>query len=135
MTLGRPPPLHNLNVLPLPRPMDDVYLVPGTRACEQPEGRTAITAFNVENLKLAKLLGSILENIYHPASSQSGPWLNGDPAPSAVHRDISTIMHMDSCLKQLADNLPDAFRWGSSPSILSGTDSVIQRQRNVLQAR
>ncbi|KIW44027.1 uncharacterized protein PV06_05070 [Exophiala oligosperma] len=137
MTLGRPPTLHNVNVLPLPRPIDDVYLVPGTRSCEQPEGHMAVTAFNVENLKLAKLLGNILEKIYHTASSQSspGPWLNENPAPSAVHRDISAIMHMDSCLKQFADNLPEALRWDGNASILSEGDSVLQRQRNVLQAR
>jgi len=122
-------------MLPLPRSIDDKYLTPGTRACEQPEGSLAVAAFNVENVRLAQLLGKILENIYHPVSSQPGPWLNGDPGPNTIHRDISAIMHMDSFLKQFADNLPDALRWDRDAESLSEGDVVVQRQRNLLEAR
>lgn len=128
MTLGRLPSLRIVEDVPLPLPVDDEYWAMGQNPGYQPPGSYSILMFNVENIKLAKLLAAILERVYHPPSkskAQSGH----------QHEDFSAMLTLDSELNAAADSIPDVIHWERLHELNENVPLVLRRQSNVLHAR
>ncbi|WYZ36214.1 hypothetical protein EsH8_XI_000097 [Colletotrichum jinshuiense] len=126
MTLGRPPGIMVNDDVPLPDAIDDDYLQGNNPG--QPVNLVSQNIFNVENIKLTKILDMILRRIYHP------------PPHSAPSRpdfsNWSTLLHLDSLLQECRNAVPAPLDWDSHPETpLSGRSRVLRRQANVLQAR
>ncbi len=124
MTLGRPPVLQMTDDVLLPAAVDDEFIGTSTDPCRQPEGTASQNLFMIENIRLAKILGKILDSIYWPRSSS----------------DFSAIVRLDSLLEDFRSSLVDALRWwGGGPERDYGAatyrDHVLRRQTNVLHAR
>jgi hypothetical protein len=126
MTLGRPPSLRTVGDVPLPLPVDDEYWALDSDAGCQPHGVYSRHIFNVQNIKLAKILGEILERVYHPphkTEAQAGHKLE----------DLPTILALDSELNSLADSFPDVIHWERGYGL--DVPLLLKRQSNVLHAR
>lgn len=124
MTLGRPPVLQMTDDVLSPAAVDDEFIRAGTDPCRQPEGIPSQTLFMIENIRLAKILGKILDSIYWPRSSS----------------DFSAIVRLDSLLEDFRSSLVDVLRWwrpGSERDCGAATcrDHILRRQTNVLHAR
>lgn len=133
MTLGRPPSMRIINDVPLPSPIDDAHLPLHGDGSHQPEGTYSVNLFTVENIKLAKILAIILDQIYHPASTE--PSFRSHPVSHPNHQDLSTVMHLDTLLEDFKNSLPDGIHWDRVAEMSTGTPPVIKRQSNVLHAR
>jgi hypothetical protein len=122
MILGRPPLFRITDDVPLPSSVDDDFIQLTEDTCHQPGGMVSKNLFMVENIKLAKILNTILSRIY--------------TVPSSSPSDFGVLV--------LLDNLLEDFR-RSLPAVLSlDTDfmdseepisRVLVRQTNVLRAR
>ncbi|PKS13398.1 hypothetical protein jhhlp_000169 [Lomentospora prolificans] len=134
MTLGRPHSMHMRHDVPLPRPIDDENLVIGRDNNCQPEGTDSIIGFMVQNAKLAKILGQILDRIYH---SKSGTFGSPEEIRAAtVHsEDFTSISHLDSILEEFSSSVPDVLCWNRPRRDSATRQHVFKRQSNVLMAR
>ncbi|KAF4332007.1 transcription activator acu-15 [Fusarium beomiforme] len=124
MTLGRPPILQITDDVLLPAAVDDEFIRPGIETYVQPEGIISQNLFMVENIRLAKILNKILASIYWPSLSS----------------DFSALVRLDGLLDNFKNSLVDALRWWDIETTQEqGTptprNQLLQRQRNVLQAR
>ncbi|KAK2000878.1 hypothetical protein LX36DRAFT_653935 [Colletotrichum falcatum] len=126
MTLGRPPLLPTTADVLLPAAVDDEFIRTNQDGGgdRQPEGMPSYNLFNVENIRLAKILGKILASIYWPSSFS----------------DFSSLLRLDGALQDFKTSLVDALRWwrwgaGRNSGALAGRDLVLRRQSNSLHAR
>lgn len=76
---------------PLPSSTDDRYLSMGSQGTAHPEGTISTNQFFLENMKLMRILGSILSNVYH--SSEPGHRLTPYAIPGLVIR-LSWILRL-----------------------------------------
>lgn len=134
MTLGRPHSMHMRHDVPLPRSIDDENLIIGRDRNLQPEGTDSITLFMVQNAKLVKILGQILDRIYH---SKAGAYSSPDDIRAAtVHsEDFTSISHLDSILEEFTRAVPDVLCWNRPRKDGGPRRHVFKRQSNVLMAR
>lgn len=132
MTLGRPPTLHRINNLPLPNPIDDEYLLHSSTPNCQPDGVFPRTAFSVHNIKLAIILGDILDKVYNVpsklASAQAGGTDSADNFENA-----NELLRLDLVLENFSNELPQMLRWDRPGAV--NTDLTLRRQTNILHAR
>ncbi|KAK6221702.1 transcription activator protein acu-15 [Colletotrichum tabaci] len=127
MTLGRPPVIMVNDDVPLPDAIDDDCLQGSNPG--QPAHLVSELLFNVENIKLTKILGMILRRVYHPPPHDAP----SRPDPSS---NVSTLFHLDSLLQECRNAVPAPLDWDRRPETpLSGRSHVLRRQANVLQAR
>ncbi|GJD00282.1 fungal specific transcription factor domain-containing protein [Colletotrichum higginsianum] len=127
MTLGRPPGIMVNDDVPLPDAIDDDCLQGSNPG--QPAQLVSELLFNVENIKLTKILGMILRRVYHPPPHDAP----SRPDPSS---NVSTLFHLDSLLQECRNAVPAPLDWDRRPDTpLSGRSHVLRRQANVLQAR
>lgn len=134
MTLGRLPLLQVNDDIPLPMAIDDEQLNFCTSGCEQPQGVISQNFFMVENLKLAKVLATILSYIYG-AGFRKPP---GQQLRSTESLDdgISALLRLDGTLEQFEASLPETLDWKVNLNLEpSPVTTIFQRQRNVLRAR
>ncbi|KAM0546453.1 hypothetical protein ACHAPJ_010809 [Fusarium lateritium] len=128
MTLGRPPSLRLFEEVPLPLAVDDEHWSEAPDSGRQPLGTYSTHMFNVENIRMAKLLGSILERVYHVPSRL--------PAQRDFEdTDLVAVLGIDRELNALATSVPDALHWERVHTLNEQIPSVIKRQSNVLHAR
>jgi hypothetical protein len=134
MTLGRPPLLQITEEVPLPSAVDDEFIDPAKDVCIQPTDVAARNLFTVENIKLAKILGTILDSIY--ISEPRAP-LNGHSHVSTAQAssDISVLIRIDNLLEDFKSRLPAQLNWARTAEALAQTDPVFERLTNVLHAR
>ncbi|KAH7121827.1 fungal-specific transcription factor domain-containing protein [Dactylonectria estremocensis] len=133
MTLGRPPSMRIVNDVPLPSPIDDAHLPLRENLTHLPEQPSAVNLFTVENIKLAKILAIILDQIYHPVSTE--PSFRNSPTPQTSHQDLNTVMHLDASLEDFKSTLPDVLRWDRAVETPPEISAVLKRQSYILQAR
>ncbi|TQN71713.1 Sorbicillinoid biosynthetic cluster transcription factor 2 [Colletotrichum shisoi] len=127
MTLGRPPGIVVNDHVPLPDAIDDDCLQGSNPG--QHSHLVSELLFNVENIKLTKILGIILRRVYHPPPHDA----QSRPDPSS---NVSTLFHLDSLLQECRNAVPAPLNWDLGPETpLSGRSRVLRRQANVLQAR
>lgn len=129
MTLGRPTTLRIAEDLPIPSNLDEEYL---SLADTPPPRRPSSGTFFVQNSKAARLLGKILDQVYHPwfdTHSQSEP----RSTRLLTSDTLSAILRLHSELEDLESSSADALR--DSDDLSSRANLMLQRQRNVLTAR
>lgn len=130
MTLGRPMSLSDAWPVKLPRAIDDEYMDPGSLIHEQPSHVFSCTYFYICTIKLYKILGSILTNVYNLY-----PALGGNKAPTEQNENnpLDTLVKMDCELSDFESNIPPQLHWkrreGEEKSL------ILERQSNVLHAR
>ncbi|KAH6894647.1 fungal-specific transcription factor domain-containing protein [Thelonectria olida] len=94
--------------------------------------------FNVESVRLGRVLEGILSKIYQP-------WLNRSPTSEAspalgsdIHHSLDNIVDLHTQLTKFEQSLPPSLSW-ESPASLDGFSQqdrrVLETQRNVLRAR
>ncbi|KAF5002531.1 hypothetical protein FGRMN_296 [Fusarium graminum] len=128
MTLGRPPVLEMTDEVLVPAAIDDEFITNDSspNSYRQPDKIISQNLFVVENIRLAKILGKILASVYWPSSSS----------------DFSALVRLDSLLEDFRTSLIDVLQWWGPQSTPHGDSEattqryhILQRQRNVLQAR
>jgi hypothetical protein len=129
MTLGRPSTPRIAEDVPIPLTLDEEYLpMVDTPPFRRPPAET----FFVQNIKAARLLGTVLDQVYHPSfnvHSQSGP-----RASRLLTSDtLSAVLRLHSELEDLEGSSTDALR--DSDDLDASARLILQRQRNVLSAR
>ncbi|SPO06482.1 uncharacterized protein DNG_09172 [Cephalotrichum gorgonifer] len=134
MTLGRPPSLYLDENVPLPLPIDDVYMPLNAPHIGQPPGTYSTNMFTVENIKLANLLGKILESVYQ-RSITAGTAASSLQGSVLTHDDLNVILHIDSQLESFADSLPPGLQWDMAAQSNDEIPPTLKRQSNVLRAR
>ncbi|KAH7556162.1 hypothetical protein BM1_06688 [Bipolaris maydis] len=134
MTLGRRPLLQVTDDVPLPTAVDDEFLDVHGDTCQQPDGVPSHNLFTVENIKLAKLLGTILDTVYF---SDSRTTSTGQAHTANAHTlpDIGTLIRLDNLLEDFKSNLPEQLNWDRDPERHQQVDYIYSRQTNVLHAR
>lgn len=132
MTLGRPPTLHRVNNLPLPEPIDDEYLFHSSTTSCQPDGRFPRAAFAVQNIKLAIILGDILDNVYKAPSKLPSTQTGGSGSMDNFE-NANELLRLDSVLETFNNELPQLLRWDRTGAV--STILTLKRQTNVLHAR
>lgn len=136
MTLGRPPTLLKMNRCPLPATIDDEFMLPDSTSRLQPEGVFPMMAFCTENIKLAILLGEVLEKIYHqpiklPHQKRGVVAAEAD----CNHEQASIIIQLDSLLQDFAARVPEMLHGNRRRAAGFPDNAIIRRQGNVLLAR
>ncbi|PVI02836.1 hypothetical protein DM02DRAFT_640994 [Periconia macrospinosa] len=126
MTLGRPPLLHVIDDVNLPTAVDDEHMDLASNVCEQPPGKISRNLFMVENIKLAKILGQILNGIYC-----------SDPRLPTSPPDFGVVVRLDSLLDDFKASLPEHLDWdrNHNTEMQEQMDLIFRRQTNVLHAR
>lgn len=140
MTLGRKPSMSIDQGLPLPSPVDDEVLerVGTAHSCTQ--GYPSINAFMVENIKLARILGNILEVLYETASDDKTRQSHSQPGPRLQRNilgfeDFSAIGWLEGQLNKFTENLPVFLQRKQNEGRGASRDVRLTRQTNVLHAR
>jgi hypothetical protein len=129
MTLGRPPTSHAADDVPIPSDLDEEYLLIADSS-SLPVG--VVGTFFVQNSRAARLLGRILDQIYHSSSSTHS---RVEPRPTQLLRPetLSTILTLHSELEDFATSNPITVYVNENGG--SRTKSILQRQHNVLYSR
>ncbi|KAH7121477.1 fungal-specific transcription factor domain-containing protein [Dactylonectria macrodidyma] len=133
MTLGRPPSMRIVNDVPLPSPIDDAHLPLHGDQMQQQEQPSTVYLFTVENIKLAKILAVILDQIYHPVSTEIS--FRNQPTSPSNHQDLNAVMQLDALLEDFKNSLPDVLRWDRIIETSPEISAVLKRQSYILQAR
>jgi hypothetical protein len=129
MTLGRPSTLRAADDVPIPSVLDD-----GNMSLDDtsslPDG--AVGTFFFQNSRAARLLGRILDQIYHPSSS-THPKVGSQPTQLLRPETLSTILNFHSELEDFESSNPITLCVNENG--VSRPNSVLQRQQNVLHSR
>lgn len=134
MTLGRPVFMRTYNDVPLPSPIDDEYIRPNQEMADQPDGLFPIMAFTGQNIKLAQILGQILDRVYH--SAQIRQTILEENATSLETPDyLQTVGFIDALMQKFMFSLPSELNWNHIGTIIEPSEQVFRRQANVLHAR
>ncbi|RFU27492.1 hypothetical protein B7463_g8838, partial [Scytalidium lignicola] len=133
MTLGRPATTSYKSAVPLPRSIDDEYLVLGNSSCVQPEKTFARTTFFVQTLSLNKILSEVLSKVYNPWNEVVRSEDGLDERSS--NNMIGVIVELDAKLVEFEQDLPGTFRWDRVDPEHLRPESLVQLQRNVLAER
>jgi hypothetical protein len=107
---------------------------PNQESLGQPDGLFPIMTFTGQNIKLAQILGQILDRIYHSAQKhQTPPEENTSSleAPDYLH----TVGMIDASMQKFMFSLPNELNWNHIGTILEPSKRVFRRQANVLHAR
>lgn len=130
MTLGRPMSLSDAWPAQLPRAIDDEYMDSTSQLCEQPPGVFSCISFYICTIKLYKILGNILTNVYnlYPVLG-----INKSSTDQNENNPLDTLVKMDCALSEFESTIPPQLHWkqreGAERSLVS------ERQSNVLHAR
>lgn len=134
MTLGRPVFMRTYNDVPLQSPIDDEYIKPNQEMAGQPDGLFSIMAFTGQNIKLAQILGQILDKVYH--SAQIRQTILKENITSLETPDyLQTVGLIDALMQKFMFSLPSELNWNHMGTILEPSEQVFRRQANVLHAR
>lgn len=129
MTLGRPSTLRITDDVPIPS-ISDEECQPLADSSSLPDA--AVGTFFVQNSRAARLLGRILDQIYHPPSSTNSQ-VESRPTQVLRPETLSTILTLHSELEDFAASNPITLYVNENGA--SRTNSVLQRQHNVLHSR
>ncbi|PYI10108.1 hypothetical protein BO78DRAFT_232765 [Aspergillus sclerotiicarbonarius CBS 121057] len=130
MTMGRPPMTAPLQQVPLPSPVDDVYLSHGQNGSGQPTGTISTNQFLYENMRLISLLRQILLTVYQ----STNPGTQETP-PQTSESNFMAIIEIGKSLDEYESSLPPVFQWGERRLPESSVERPFRRQSNVLHAR
>ncbi|KAI0151399.1 fungal-specific transcription factor domain-containing protein [Pestalotiopsis sp. NC0098] len=140
MTLGRKTSMSIDQGLPLPSPVDDEVLERVGTAHSSTQGYPSINAFMVENIKLARILGNILEVLYETASDDKTRQSHSQPGPRLQRNilgieDFGAIGWLEGQLNKFTEDLPVFLQRKQNEGRGASRDVRLTRQTNVLHAR
>jgi hypothetical protein len=130
MTLGRPMSLSDEWPVQLPRAIDDNYMNSTSLICLQPPDIFSRTSFFICTIKLYKILGHILTNVYNLYPASGGSKTSTEQIESSP---LDTLVKMDCALSNFESNIPPQLHWRQRKE--GEINSVSERQANVLHAR
>jgi hypothetical protein len=130
MTLGRPMSLSDAWPVQLPRAIDDKYMNATSLICQQPSDVFSCTSFYICTIKLYKILGSILTNVYNLYPALGGGKTLTEQSES---NPLDTLVKMDCALSNFESSIPPQLHWRQRED--GEKTLVLERQSNVLHAR
>ena len=130
MTLGRPMALSDEWPVQLPSAIDDNYMDSTSLICEQPPDSFSRISFFICTIKLYKILGHILTNVYNLYPASGGSKTSTEQIESSP---LDTLVKMDCALSNFESNIPPQLQWRQRKE--GELNSVSERQANVLHAR
>ena len=138
MTFGRPSMTSNIPSIPLPTLGCESLLDDPCKSSGQPcDHRLGYLTFYVSAIELYGILESILSDIYNAWQSRSGT-NSLEPSRSIRDGSLDVIMDLDDKLSAYEANVPGVLNWTkkrSSHRANRDQTSILERQRNILQAR
>jgi hypothetical protein len=130
MTLGRPMSLSDEWPVQLPRAIDDDYMDSTSLICHQLPDVFSCTSFFICTIKLYKILGHILTNVYTLYPTSGGGRTFTEQIESSP---LESLVKMDCALSNFESNLPPQLHWRQRKE--GEINLVLERQANVLHAR
>jgi hypothetical protein len=130
MTLGRPMSLSDEWPVQLPTAIDDNYMDSTSLICKQPPDSFSRISFFICTIKLYKILGHILTNVYNLYPASGGSKTSTEQIESSP---LDTLVKMDCALSNFESNIPPQLQWRQTKE--GEMNSVSERQANVLHAR
>ncbi|KAM0721308.1 hypothetical protein Q7P37_003596 [Cladosporium fusiforme] len=128
MTLGRPSTLRIAEDVPMSLAIDEEYL---PQADTPPFSDPPISTFFIQNTEAARLLGRILDQVYHP--SLNTPRNGTSPTQPLKPETLSAILKLHSELDKFSSSSSNALQ--DSHDEADDENIILKRQRNVLHSR